>query len=125
MVGLKKIHRSSDEIPIPLEWRPIFNGIVESIINNDFLLNDLIHENIYISNTDADLVKQNIKNYGENIVSLPDLTWETSVCRWTGSHWSVLIDLFTHGQISDLVLFANVFENERGYKFEVESVHVP
>jgi hypothetical protein len=60
------------------------------------------------------------------LTSLPEATWETSACQWTGEYWDVLVDLFTIEEgASDLALAVRVYEDGSGYSFEIQSVHVP
>ena len=65
-------------------------------------------------------------NYGETLADLPDEAWETSIAQWMGTHWDVLLDLWTvESGRSDMALCARVFEEEDGFRFEIDSVHVP
>jgi len=62
----------------------------------------------------------------ETLAELPDETWATSVSQWMGTHWEVLVDLWTvESGKSDLVLDARVFEQETGFRIEIHSVYVP
>ena len=56
----------------------------------------------------------------------PDETWTTSVAQWTGSHWDVLVDLWTvESGRSDMVLHTCVAESAGGYQFKIHLVYVP
>ncbi|WP_394203820.1 DUF7668 domain-containing protein [Marinagarivorans algicola] len=67
-----------------------------------------------------------IEEYGEELISLPNETWESSICIWMGNHWDVLIDLWTKGEgRSDLVLSAKVAESKNGFYIEVGMIYVP
>ena len=63
---------------------------------------------------------------GATLTALPEETWATSVAMWRGTHWDVLINLWTveEGR-SDLVLLANLYEDPSGYRCEVVMVYVP
>lgn len=50
----------------------------------------------------------------------------SSVSQWMGTHWEVLVDLWTiESGRSDLVLTVFVLETTDGFRFEIDSVHVP
>ena len=68
-----------------------------------------------------------VDNYGNvDLVPLPQETWKTSVAAWQGDHWLCLIDLWTEQEgRSDLVLEAEVREQEPGVRFTVNMVYVP
>ena len=67
-----------------------------------------------------------VRSYGANLTELPDETWRTSVCIWTGSRWDVLVDLWTQEEgRSDLVLHAHVIDENPGYKIVIDLVCVP
>ena len=110
---------------IPSAWRAILSDIVEAFRSGDFQLTDLACVN-QISAQDSARIYNNIEAYGDQLASLPEETWETSVCRWMGNWWLVLVDLSTLEEgTSDLVLFTRVYEDGQSYRFEIESVHVP
>ena len=72
------------------------------------------------------MIKKYIIDYGETLIELPDATWKTSVCQWMGSHWDLLLDLWTaESGESDLVLGARIFEDGSKFRIEIESVYVP
>jgi hypothetical protein len=114
-----------EELLVPTIWRPTLSRIVNSFKAGDFQL-------MGISNVDplspekAELINRSIQYYGSALVSLPEESWETSVYIWMLDYWEVMVDLFTSSDgLSDLVLFARVFEAADGYRFKVQSVHVP
>jgi len=114
------------ESPIPTAWRKTFVDIVEAFKGKDFKLERKIPGVKPVLEQDAVRIAGNIEDYGAQLVSLPDETWQTSVCRWMRGYWEVLIDLFTVEEgASDLVLTARVYEDELAYRIEVQSVHVP
>jgi hypothetical protein len=117
------------EQPVPSAWRELFWNIVESLRRGDFLLKEVTRGVEPLDGAEARRIAGNINAYGSSLTSLPDETWQTSICRWQGCYWEVLIDLFTveEGE-SDLVLFSKVFEdneNNPPYRFEIDSVNVP
>lgn len=120
------VKNEDEELPIPTAWRATFSSIVESFKNNDFRLNNKIEDVHTVSETEAERIAGNIGDYGDQLVSLPDEAWDTSIYRWMRGYWDVLVDLHTVDEgASDLVLFVKVRENESSYCFTVESVHVP
>ena len=113
--------------PIASAWRPTIIGIVESFARRDYLLSEPRIQHVgAIAAEKAKRIEEYIKQYGESLTTLPEKAWTTSASQWMGTHWDVLIDLFTlESGESDLVLHMRIFEDERGYLYEVDSVHVP
>ena len=115
-----------NELPVPTVWRQTFINIVEAFKNGDFQLDNKIEAVHAISESEAKRISGNIIAYGEEIVSLSDETWETSIYQWMRGYWEVLLDLCTlDSGVSDLVMFVRVRENDDKYYFTVQSVHVP
>lgn len=115
-----------NERPIPTAWRPAFSKIVDAFCKKDYSLSNGIVGVSSVSNETAIHIKEYIQGYGEELVQLSDETWDSSICIWTGSHWDVLIDLWTAGEgRSDLVLGAQVTENDNTYIIDIGMVYVP
>ncbi|HAS6378041.1 TPA: hypothetical protein RQJ75_004416 [Vibrio vulnificus] len=117
-----------DEVqrPIPTVWRQTFCQIVSSFVDHDYLLNRSIEGLVPVAQDIADQIEIYVKDYDENLVALPEQTWDSSVCMWMETHCDVLIDLWTETEgLSDLVLQAKVFESKDGYKYQIEMVYVP
>ncbi|ADV86309.1 hypothetical protein [Vibrio vulnificus YJ016] len=117
-----------DEVqrPIPTVWRQTFCQIVSSFVDHDYLLNRSIEGLVPVAQELAEQIETYVKDYDENLVALPEQTWNSSVCMWMETHWDVLIDLWTETEgLSDLVLQAKVFESKDGYKYQIEMVYVP
>lgn len=122
------VQKSDDhELPVPTIWRPALSKIVEAFAKRDYQLNNGIPGVANVSTDTATQIREYIEEYGEELIKLPDETWQSSVCAWMGSHWEVLVDLWTEGEgRSDLVLHAQVTENnEGGYTISVHLVYVP
>ena len=65
-------------------------------------------------------------DYGATLVELPDARWATSVARWTGAGWELLVDLWTAEEgRSDLVLGATGEETPGGPRLTISLVYVP
>ena len=115
-----------DEQPVPTLWRTTFHDIVEAFVHRDFTLERGVEGVAPISREEGKRVSDYIGDYGCSLISLPQEAWDTSVSRWLEGYWEVLVDLFTLEEgLSDLVLFARVFEEGDAYRFELMSVHVP
>ncbi|WP_445361303.1 hypothetical protein ACJJIL_04900 [Microbulbifer sp. EKSA005] len=115
-----------NERPIPTVWRPAFSRIVDALAKKDYSLSCKVSGVSSVSSETAAQMKEYISDYGEELISLPNETWETSVCIWAGNHWDVLIDLWTVNEgRSDLVLGAQVSESENGYSIDLGMVYVP
>lgn len=70
--------------------------------------------------------REYVADYGESLIDLPDDAWDTSISQWMGTHWDVIVDLWTaESGRSDLVLSVRVFEDDGHFRFEIDSVHVP
>lgn len=106
-------------------WRPVLREIAKAVSLGDFGSLDQAH----VDPLTPELVKRistNVSAYGETLMELPDEAWQTSVCQWMETYWEVLVDLWTEESgSSDLVLSVRVFEANSGFRFAVDSVHVP
>ena len=79
-----------------------------------------------ISNETAEQIKEYVEDYGEELVELPNETWNSSVYIYYGDYWNVLIDLYTKEEgLSDLVLNAEIRENNNEYLIDIQLVYVP
>ncbi|WP_423794668.1 DUF7668 domain-containing protein [Maribacter stanieri] len=79
-----------------------------------------------VSNETAEQKKEYIEDYGEELIELPEGTWDTSVYICYGDYWNVLIDLYTKNEgLSHLVLNAEVRESDDGYVVDISLVNVP
>ncbi|MEM7244426.1 MAG: hypothetical protein AAF533_03740 [Acidobacteriota bacterium] len=115
-----------NERPIPGAWRPTFQAIVAAFVKGDYEMSVGVPGVEPLSPEKAQHVRDSIADYGETLVDLPDDTWKSSVTLWMGSHWDVLIDLWTESEgRSDLVLDCKVRETEDGYRYQVHLVYVP
>ncbi len=108
------------------DWRPTLQEIVKALTRGDFTLAGGIPGVTSISPSTADDIRRYLEDYGQTLVELPDDTWRTSIAQWNDTYWEVLVDLWTReAGKCDLVLFVFVFEEGDGFRFEIDSVHVP
>lgn len=115
-----------EELPIPQVWRPIFKNIVNAFVNKDYNLSSGVNQVNPISDQTAEQIQEYIEEYGEELVDLPEETWDTSVYIYYGDYWNVLIDLFTKNEgLSDLVLNAEVREIDNNYVVDINLIYVP
>ena len=115
-----------NELPIPTLWRKTFIDVVEAFKDGDFQLKRAVADVRPISEKEAARIAGNIAAYGDQLISLPEDAWRTSIYRWMRGYWDVLIDLHTAREgSSDLVLFVRVHEDGAHYSFEIQSVNVP
>ena len=115
-----------EEGPIPHVWRPIFKDIVKAFVNKDYNLSSGIKNVNTVSKSTAKQIKEYIEDYGEEIIELPEETWESSVYICYGDYWNILIDLFIKGEgLSDLALNAEVREKDNNYVVDINLVYVP
>jgi len=114
------------QIPIPELWRSTFKTIIEALKEDDFRLGQGIVGVRPISKENSAIIANNIVVYGCRLASLPEETWDSSVCLWMDGYWDVLVDLYTEEEgASDLVLAARVYEEGASFAFELQSVYVP
>ena len=74
----------------------------------------------------AEHIEAYVKHYGETLIELPEETWKSSVCIWTGHHWDAIVDLWTSREgRSDLVPQVFVTEIEGGFNFDIHMAYVP
>ncbi|MCX4239120.1 DUF7668 domain-containing protein [Paraliomyxa miuraensis] len=112
--------------PIAGAWRPTLSEIVRSFVAGDYALSQRPASVAPIRTAVTDQIRDYIADYGETLVELPENTWGTSIAQWMGTHWEVLVDLWTaESGESDLVLSVRVFETKDGFRIEVDSIHVP
>ena len=111
--------------PVPSLWRSKLWDIAEALKDGNFNLRGLAGVDPLDDATAAGIAR-NIIDYGCQLTSLPDASWDTSVCQWQLQYWEVLVDLFTVDDgCSDLVLHAHVYEQVGGFIFKVHFVYVP
>jgi hypothetical protein len=111
---------------VPVVWRGTLRDIVGRLAAGDYGLTKSVDGVAPVSAATAEQMRQYVADYGTTLVELPEDSWTTSVAQWYGSHWDVLVDLWTAEEgRSDLVLFCNVRENGAGYLVALESIHVP
>lgn len=97
----------ASERSIPRAWRQMFRDVVSAFIAGDYQLKEGIAGVGPIPAETASQIQDYIRDYGATLVELPEDTWESSFCAWTGSYWNALIDLWTQEEgRSDLVLKA-------------------
>jgi len=121
-----EVKRSDRELPVPPQWRPVFQEIVRALSEGDFTLARGIEGVKPLSRDVAEFFADYVEDYGATLTPLPDETWESSIYMYDEGYWEVLVDLFTveEGR-SDLVLFTRVCERGGAYAFEPWSLHVP
>ena len=120
------IKDSETEGPIPTAWRPILASIVAAFARHDYRLANGISGVAPVSEETAVHIRKYIESYGATLVTLPQDSWNTSVCIWMGDHWDALVDLWTKQEgASDLVLQVQVSEMGSEYVVTVYMVYVP
>lgn len=114
------------EHPVPEQWRPTFQQIVDAFVAGDFgLRRHRIDRVEAVDPATAEHIAANIFAYGDALAPLSEETWRSSIYRWMDGYWYVLVDLSTASEaVSDLTLHANVHGDPESH-FEIESVHVP
>jgi hypothetical protein len=112
--------------PIPLAWRQTFRDIVTAFVAGDYRLEGGVTGVEPVSAETATQIQNYIQDYGTTLVELPEDTWDSSVCIWTGSSWDALIDLWTQEEgRSDLVLQTRVTKSDPDLSVRLHLVYVP
>lgn len=112
--------------PVAGAWRPILRGVVRRLAQRDYALAEEVPGVAPVSPAVAEQVRAYVADYGATLVELPDEAWASSVAQWVGTHWEVLIDLWTAEEgRSDLVLHGHVVETSAGPLLTVHAVYVP
>jgi hypothetical protein len=79
-----------------------------------------------ISDKTAEQIKEYIEDYGEELIELPNDTWDSSVYIYYGNYWNILIDLYTKDEgLSDLVLNTEIREDNNEYIFDIKLIYIP
>lgn len=116
----------NEELPIPHIWRPTFKAIVNAFVEKDYSLSSEIKNVKPISEETAEQIKEYIEDYGEELIELPNDTWNSSVYISYGNYWNILIDLYTKDEgLSDLVLNTEIREDNNEYIFDIKLVYIP
>jgi hypothetical protein len=124
----QEVHDEEDasQRPIPLAWRQTFRDIVTAFIAGDYGLEVGVAAVEPVSVETATQIQDYVQDYGATLIELPEETWESSVCIWTGSNWDALIDLWTQEEgRSDLVLQTRVTESDSALSVKLHLVYVP
>jgi hypothetical protein len=113
--------------PVASAWRDSFCAIVKAFAEGDYRLEKCVAASVAPVATDvAQRMREYVADYGETLIELPTGAWDTSIAQWMGTHWDVLVDLWTaESGRSDMVISARVSEAEPGFRIEVCSIHVP
>ncbi len=121
------VERNPDsQCAVPSVWRSAITAIVDAFAEGDYELSRAIPGVPVLDDGVATSIAENIQEYGAQLISLPDESWDTSVVQWMGDYWDVLVDLFTREEgASDMALSIRVYEVNDEYSFRVLSVHVP
>ena len=115
-----------NEHPVADTWRPMIQDIVKALAEGDYGLVRGIPSVAPPLATTAAQMRTYVADFGETLAELPDETWNTSVSQWIGTHWDVLVDLWTlESGRSDLTLSLRVYEAEAGFKIVIDSLHIP
>lgn len=116
-----------NEYPVPEPFRPQIVAIIEAFRRGDYGLQVPVPGVDQPDASTAQQIEAYVQDYGETLSSLPASTWQTSVSRWMEGYWELVVDLYTdESGESDLILAAQVFEDEAGkYRIEVTGVYVP
>ncbi len=112
--------------PIAGAWRPMLCEVVRCFVQADYRLARGVRGVEAVPAATAEQVRDCLADYGATLVELPDDAWQTSVAQWMGTHWDILVDLWTAEEgRSDLVLGGRVVETGAGPRLTVHMVYVP
>jgi hypothetical protein len=113
----------SEQKPIPTHWRQTLREIVGAFVAGDYYR--AIPGVEAISAETATQIHAYISDYGATLMALPEETWDSSVCIFSGDRWDALVDLWTQEEgRSDLVLHTKVSDRPN-FSVRVHLVYVP
>ncbi len=131
----------SQDIPVPYDsefqslipniWRDTIVQIVETFKDKDFVRLNTIANVEFIDTEYATELAENIDDYGAHLISLPEESWDSSVCSYFGEDneddfWKAIVDLFTEEEgRSDLIISLNIYKHDDHYTYEVTGIYVP
>ena len=114
------------ELPVPTVWRSALKQLADKAVLGIEITTQLDIEIGKIDSKTASSHRYNIEGYPDALGPLNDKSWETSVYIWDSPCWRVLVDLTDiDGQVTDLVLHANVKETDKGFLIEPSLIYVP
>jgi hypothetical protein len=112
--------------PIAGSWRPMLHNVVQCFVAGDYGLETCVFGVEPVSAKTAEHIRNYIAEYGATLVELPADSWQTSVAQWYGTHWDILVDLWTAEEgRSDLVLAGKIVDSHAGPRFTIHMVYVP
>jgi hypothetical protein len=112
--------------PIASAWRPMIREVVRRFAHGDYSLAQGVRGVESVSSSAAKQICAYITEHGATLVELPDDTWQTSIAQWMGTHWEIVVDLWTAEEgRSDLVLGGDVIETSAGPRLTLRAVYVP
>ncbi|WP_296283481.1 hypothetical protein [uncultured Acinetobacter sp.] len=135
---------SEFQSPIPNIWRDKIVQIVEAFKNKDFARLNTIPNVEFIDIEYAAEIAENIDDYGAHLISLPEESWNSSVCVYQGEYeeswdssvclyqgeykknhfWNATVDLFTEEEgCSDLIIDLRIYKYDKHYTYEVYDKH--
>lgn len=115
-----------NEHPIAGAWRPMLCAVVQCFVEGDYCLARGVVGVESITAATAEQIRDYLAEYGATLVELPDDAWQTSVAQWMGTHWQILVDLWTAEESrSDLVIDGSVIETSEGPRLTIHLVYVP
>jgi hypothetical protein len=104
----------------------MLRDVVRRLAEGDYALARRVRGVAPVAAATAEQMRDYIAEYGATLVELPDDTWQTSVAQWMGTHWEILVDLWTAEEgRSDLVLGGDVVETSVGPLLTIHAVFVP
>ena len=112
--------------PVAGVWREPLRNVVRAFARGDYGLAQGVAGVEPVDAHTAQHIRDYIADYGATLVDLPDEAWDTSVAQWQGTHWELLVDLWTAEEgRSDLVLDCRVHEADNGHRITLHLVYVP
>ncbi len=112
--------------PIAGAWRPMLHNVVRCFAACDYGLEKGVCGVESVSAKTAEQIRNCIAEYGATLVDLPTDSWQTSVAQWYGTHWDILVDLWTAEEgRSDLVLAGKIVDSHAGPRLTIHMVYIP
>lgn len=125
---MSELASDSDEAqPIPTAWWPVLARVVAAFAQGDFSLSRGVDRVRPISPESAAQVQDYLACYGETLIPLSDVAWETSIAQVVSpTRCDVLVDLWTaESGRSDMVMSGSFDSDAPDAVFDLHMVYVP
>lgn len=122
------VPKNMDDYSVPAEWEPVLGSIVNAFSIGDYGLQGAHPSVRRPTPAQAENYREWITaSEGLGSLMTPDGWLESGHVGWNGSHYEVVVDLWSQetGGTSDYILELEVYEQDDDYEFVIYSIYVP